>query len=342
MKLKLFFVLPMLVLCSCHKDEPTPINPNDPTGSPGKKIYVINEGNYGSNNASITLFDTGNASNTEDYFKQQNGVGLGDVAQSMTLINGDFYIVVNHSNKIVVCGSDLKVKRTITGFVSPRYIVPVSSTKAYVSDLWANGVSIVDLVTGTRTGSIALPGKTEQMVFANNKVFVTNTDRDKIYVINTTSNLISDSITVGINAGSMVLDKNNKLWVLSSGTSSVTGRLCQIDPGNHAIVSSHNFTPDEKAGLLCINGTKDTLWYANKNGVCRMPITSAALPSIAFISSTLNIYGLAVHPTRYEVYVADANDYTSRSTIYAYKTSNAVLYGTFKAGLISNGFYFEP
>lgn len=336
---RIFILVTFFTFASCVKDKPSPLsNPN--AFGPAKKIYVVNEGNFGSNNASITFFDTGTANGSEDLYKDKNGVGLGDVAQSMCKINGDFYIVVNNSNKVVVCDTTLKLKRTITGLTSPRYIIGVSSSKGYVSDIYANGLSIVDLTTGTKTGSIALPGKSEQMVMLSGKVYVTNTERDKVYVINSSSNSIIDSIVVGINASSLVLDKNNKLWVLSSGTSSVQGKLSVIDPSSKSVIWSQNFGLTEKAGMLCINGTKDTLWYANKDGICRMPIVAPALPN-AFITSTGNIYGLGVHPSRFEVYVADAIDYVSKSKIFAYKTSTGALYGSFYAGFISNGFYFQ-
>jgi YVTN family beta-propeller protein len=332
-------LLSLLILASCKKDKPDPIVNNTYIG-PSKKVYVINEGNYGSNNAGITLFDTGTGNSITDKFKDKNGVALGDVAQSMSLINGDYYIVVNNSNKIVVCDTALKIKRTISGLTSPRYIIGVSAQKAYVSDYYANGLSIVDLNTGTKTGSITLHGSTEKMVYINNKVYVTNSSKDHVYVINTTNNSISDSISVGLNASHIVLDKNNKIWVLSSGTSSVQGKLSLIDPFSNSVTWSQSFALNDKASLLCLNGTKDTLWYANKDGICRMPIKSTILPN-AFITSTSNIYGLGIHPTRHEVYVADAIDYVSQSKIFVYKASSGTYFGSFKAGFISNGFYFE-
>lgn len=340
MKLKALLFSLLVILTSCKKDEPEP-DPNPPTPlSAAKKVYVVNEGNFGGGNASVSIFDTGTANTSEDYFKEKNGVALGDVAQSMCKINGDFYIVVNNSGKIVVCGSDFKVKRTISNLTSPRHIIGVSNSKGYVSDLYANGLSIVDLNTGTKTGSITLPGKTEQMVMLYSKVYVTNTDRDKVYVIDAATNTVTDSVFVGLNASSLVLDKNDKLWVLASGTSSVAGKLSLIDPVNNSITWTQDFGLNKKAAFLCINGTKDTLWFADKDGLCRMPITSTSIPN-AFITSSSNIYGLGVHPTRFEVYVADALDYIAKSKIYVYKTGTGAAFGNFKAGLISNSFYFD-
>ncbi len=340
MKLKLLLIPAVLILSSCKKDEPEP-DPNPPTPlSAAKKVYVVNEGNFGQGNAGVTIFDTGTGNRSEDYFKEKNGVAIGDVAQSMCKINGDLYIVVNNSNKVVVCGSDFKVKRTISNLTSPRYVIGVSNSKGYVSDLYANGLSIIDLNTGTKTGSISLPGATEQMVMLFSKVYVTNSAKDKVYVIDAATNTITDSIFVGTNASSLILDKNDKLWVLASGTSSVAGKLSLIDPVNNSITWSQDFSLYRKPGLLCVNGTKDTLWFADKNGICRMPIASTSLPN-AFINSTSNIYGLAVHPTRFEVYVADAMDFIAKSTIYVYRTSNGNPVGDFKAGFLSNSFYFD-
>ncbi len=331
----------VLTLSSCVKDKPEPVPSKQTILTTAKKVYVVNEGNFNSSNAGVSIYDTGNNAVIEDIYKEKNNVALGDVAQSMTKINGEYYIVVNNSNKIVVCGDDFIIKRTITGLTSPRYIIAVSNQKAYVSDIYANGLHIVDLNTGTKTGSITLKGDTEQMVMLFGKVYVTNASKDKIYVIDAVNNIITDSIVVGMNASSLVLDKNDKLWVLSSGSSSVTGKLSLIDPANNSITWSQNFgSTTERPGFLCINGTKDTLFYANNTGVCKMPISSTSLPS-AFITSTSNIYGLSVHPTRFEVYVADARDFVSRSKIFIYKSSNGEPVHDFLSGFLSNSFYFD-
>lgn len=342
MKKSHFAVLACIVtLVSCVKDKPEPVASTPTVLTNAKKVIVVNEGNFNGGNASISIYDTGTNKVVEDYFKEKNNVALGDVAQSITKINGDYYIVVNNSNKIVVCDGDLKIKRTITGLLSPRYILGVSNQKAYVSDIYANAIHIVDINTGVKTGSINLPGDTEQMVMLYGKVYVCNTSKDKIYVIDAANNIITDSIVVGINASSLVLDKNDKLWVLSTGSSSLTGRLSLIDPTTNSITWNQNFgSPLDRPSFLCINGTKDTLYYSMNGGICRMSIGATILPSV-FISTTANIYGLGVHPTRFEIYAADARDYVSRSKINIYSSSNGVSVNSFTAGFLSNGFYFE-
>jgi hypothetical protein len=51
-------------------------------------------------------------------------------------------------------------------------------------------------------------------------------------------------------------------------------------------------------------------------------------------------YGLGVNPRDYTIYAADALDYVQRSNIYIFDNNGNQL-SFFKAGIISNGFYFE-
>lgn len=66
----------------------------------GDQLLVLNEGGWGSNNASISKVNaaTGNAEN--DFFEKANGRGLGDVAQDIILDGSKAYIAVSFSNSI--------------------------------------------------------------------------------------------------------------------------------------------------------------------------------------------------------------------------------------------------
>ncbi len=335
-------ILVSFLLSSCVKDKPQ--NPNSPAVqlTNAKKVYVINEGNFGSANSSITLYDTGNSSVIEDFYKTQNNLILGEVTQSINYFNSNYYIVVNNSNKIVVCNSQFKKTGQITGLTSPRYILPITNQKAYVSDLYANSISIIDLNYNLKIGSIPCIGKTEQMCVIYNKVFVTNTDKNYIFVINTLNDVIIDSIYVGLNASSLVVDKNAKLWVLSAGnkSNSVLGKLSKINPISNQIEFSINFNLNDAPNHLCFNKTKDTLYYLNNN-IFKMNINDVSLPSNPIIlKGNKNFYGLGINPNDYTIYACDAQDYISKSTIYIYDV-NGNQKSFFKAGLISNGFYFE-
>ena len=69
----------------------------------------------------ICMIFKGNVEN--NIFSQINSFQLGDVVQSMNIIDEKAYIVVNNSSKIEVANIDsMNSIATIQGLISPRYI----------------------------------------------------------------------------------------------------------------------------------------------------------------------------------------------------------------------------
>jgi hypothetical protein len=58
-----------------------------------------------------------------------------------------------------------------------------------------------------------------------------------------------------------------------------------------------------------------------------------------YSNSTSNYYGLGISPEN-TIYLADAHDYSQRSTITVLK-SNGTVVSTFKVGVNANSFVFE-
>jgi len=330
---------------SCEKEDPLPVVPPSTTGISigiGDGVFVTNEGNFLGGNAKVSFYNFSDGTAVEDLFSSTNSLPLGDICQSMTLINGKEYIVVNNSGKIEVCNpSNLLRVTTITGFTSPRFIVPVSASKAYVSDYISNSISIVNLVNNTRTGSFPFPGASEAMVLVGNDVFVSSINRDKVYVINSTTDLIVDSIPVAMGGNSLQLDGNGDLWVLCYGdyVTSSPGGLYRINTSTHGVELSLPFTTAESPTKLCANNAGDTLYYLNYS-VYRCPITTIALPTLPFITATTqSFYGLGIRPLNGEVFVTDAIDYAQRGKLLRYTPSGTLL-DTELVGIIPGGIYF--
>lgn len=340
----LYFIIIALALVSCIKDKPQEPQKTVANIAYDDKVLVINEGNFGWGVGYISLYDPTSGAVIEKYDQQQNsGNTLGNVCQSITKHNSNYYIVVNNSNKIVVVNSsDFVQKNTITGFNSPRYLLPITYNKAYESDLYANSIQIVDLNTNSISGSIPCIAGTEEMALIYNKAFVTCTNSNYCYVINTITDVITDSVYVGKSASSIIIDKYSKIWVLSSGntTSAQLAKLSRINPITLQVEQAYTFNSNESPFRLCTNKTKDTLYFLNK-GVFQMPITSSNLPNNAIISQgSKNYYALSVNPKDYSIYVADAIDYVQRSKVEIYKPNGSYI-TNFTAGIITNGFMFE-
>lgn len=329
---------------ACVKDKPVKPSSGNVTIQSDSRVLVINEGNYGWGNASVSAYDASNGSIVVDYFKSQNNnQSLGDVCQSATKFNGHYYLVVNNSGKVVELDAiSFKQTHVINGFNSPRYILPVSYNKAYVSDLYANSIQVVDLNQHAILKTIPCSGWTEQMAQWYNKVFVTNIKSNYCYVIDASTDMIIDSVAVGKGAASLDLDQNSKLWVLSGGSpaDNINGRLSRINPLTLQVEWSQNFPSAESPKNLCFNSTRDTLYYLN-NGVFHMSIQNAQLPAAAIINMGNKLfYGMGVHPVNNQLYISDAIDYVQASKVMIYSPSGQLI-SSFSAGTNTNGFVFE-
>lgn len=307
-------------------------------------VYISNEGNFQSANSSVSYFNPSNVTIFQDVYEQANSQSPGDICQSMKMINNKLYLVVNNSGKIEIC-DPLTMRRiqTITGLGSPRYILPVNATKAYVTDTYSNLISIVDLGNNSVTGTINLNGWTEQMISSNNKIFVTNTTSNYLFILDPANDVVSDSILISKGANSICEDVNGKLWVLCGGDFSGTyvAFLYRINPTTNQAEIGYQFASSDFPLRLCINGTGDSLYYIN-NGVFKMSIASTFLPSTPFVSSSgNNFYGLGIDKVRNEIYVSDAIDYIQRGRIFRYKADGTAI-DNFLAGIIPGDFLFLP
>lgn len=98
------FALAITVLASCKKDN---IDDIYVAGNYEDGYFVTNEGNFGTGNGSISFVDEYGAVEN-DVFASINSFALGDVVQSMNIINDNAYILVNGSSKIEVASVSSK------------------------------------------------------------------------------------------------------------------------------------------------------------------------------------------------------------------------------------------
>lgn len=342
MKLQYHLLFFVWIFASCVKDKPVPAGPVKLSLSSSKKVYVVNEGNFGSGNASVSLYDPATGQVVENIYQTVNGTGLGDVAQSLAFVNEKFYLLVNNSSKILVCDAGFKKLAQVNGLASPRYMQPVSNNKAYVSDLYANAIHVIDLSLNTRVKTIACPGWTERMVMLYNKVLVTNPKRSYAYFINTITDAIEDSVFVGTNAYGVVLDNHDKAWVLASGDSvkAQLPRLSAVNLLSGKVDMYLDFKSEDKPGNLCLSAGKDSLYFLNR-GIYKMSVGATTLPVSALIpASGRNYYGLGITPANFRIYASDALDYSQKSNVYIFDANGKEL-SFFKSGINTNGFYFE-
>ncbi len=367
-KLKyLFLLLIPLLLAGCMNDNSLYDFHKLVVNKEGRAVFIINEGNFMYGNASLSYYNPQDGEVLNDIFYNTNALPLGDVATSMSIMDSLGYVVVNNSGKIYIINiNTFKYVGKITGLTSPRNIYFINRHKAYVTDLYAKAITIVDPATRQITGSISIDNhnpkfyqhSSEQMVFFGKYAFVNSWSYDnKILIINTLTDKLVDSITVVKQPNSMVLDKNNKLWVLSDGGfkgsayGQDTAALTRIDPVSRKVEALFRFPdPGASPSGLCLNAAGDTLFFLYNSwtggvvpdaGVYAMNVDASVLPDMPLIPQGNHLfYALGVDPGSGHIYVSDARDFLSRGEVYVF-SGQAALLDSLRVGIIPGSFCFK-
>jgi len=334
------YIAVILFGLSCKKREIGPQFLVEPLFK-GEKVLILNEGNFGWGNSSITAYDPANYQVANAVYYSANDLPLGDVCQSGTRWGGYYLIVVNNSNKIEILDTNtLEIIDELPSLGSPRYVLPGQNGKAYVSDLYANQLGVVDIETKQLATTITMPGWVEEMVYANGSLYGTCPSNDCLVRVDTATNSLLETISIEAGPVSIVKDRNDMLWALSNGIGSVPARLSVIDPATNNVVRVLEFDGAAQPTQLKINGTGDELYYIYGSGVCRMSVEATEVVSEAFIEGYWQTpYGLAVQPETGEIYLTDVKDFIQPGQAYRF-TSTGQLLDSISCGTIPQSIVF--
>jgi DNA-binding beta-propeller fold protein YncE len=344
-----------LLSSSCEKD---PLAIGDANLNFDRGIFVINEGQFLSANASVSFIDKERDSVYNHIFYQANQVPLGDVAHSMSIWQDDAYLVVNNSGKIYRTDRlNMNYHSKITGLVSPRSIIIAETNqmkaKAYISDLYSGKILVADPIEGSLLDSIDISRgtdrfSTEQMIYFNNKLYVACWSYgQQILVIDTSTDLLVDSIEVGKQPNSMVLDKQGYLWVLSDGGFPYSpfgqekASLSRINLETYTVETMKiwddiRLSPTD----LCINNRGDSLYFIGE-GVFKISLAMEGFAEALIPENGRHFYSLGVDPEDGKVYVGDAVDYQQDGWVYQFSPGGAVM-DSFRVGVNPGYFCFTP
>lgn len=342
----------ILFLAACKKEDKISEPPKIPVG---KRVFVVCEGSLGNGNSGLVMFLPEQDTSYEEVFKSINGASPGDVLQSMIAIGDSYFLCVNNSDKIVVINkADLKITGSIAVH-QPRYILPVSATKAYVSSLFDNSFYIINPQTLKLTGSINLPAKNaEGMLLWNDKAIIScwDTATNNLVVINT----VTDGIATQINIGNVapqeaIFDKEGKLWVLSGNVAQgKDAALTKLNATTGQIEKLYNFPNKAEVVRLVMNDAKDSLYFIEldysggiqNNGVYRMGIKAGSLPSQAFIPAQQFQYfwALGIEPGTGNIFVGDPKGFIQKGTVMIYGR-DGILQQQFATAVGPGHFFFD-
>lgn len=308
-------------------------------------FYLLNEGNMGSNKATLDYYDytTGKyhkniyATINPDVVKE-----LGDVGNDIKIYGGKLYAVINVSNKVEVM--DARTVKRIGQIQIPncRYMA-FANGKAYVSS-YAGPVIIepnapigyvaeVDTATLQVLRKVIVGYQPEEMAIAGNKLYVANSGGYRVPNYDRTVSVIDlatfteiKKIDVAINLHHIKADRYGDLYVSSRGDYyDVQPSLHVIDTKTDKVTKSmqlassnlwmHGDTAYIYGSAFNYNTHDWTISYSMLDLK-----TETILPGSFITDGTdKNIkmpYGVAVHPVTGDIYVTDARDYVSPGTLY--------------------------
>nr|WP_294780347.1 DUF5074 domain-containing protein [uncultured Flavobacterium sp.] len=336
------------VSCSDNDDEN-----REPRGNYDGGVIILNEGNNGTANASVSYLSTDLQVENNVFSTINPDKVTGDTAQNIGFNGDNAYLVLNGSNKIeVVNRYTFKSIATITTkLVNPRYIT-FSNGKGYVTNWGAPGdttddyVAVLDLSSNTVTSTIPVKEGPEKILENDGKLYVTHKGGwgfgNSLTIINASTNTVITNFVVGDIPSALVKD-NGTLYVLCDGMpyyapTETPGKIVKINLNTNAITSTINFTGITHPGFLDIEDNK--LYYTVGNSVYTAPTSTTTLPATALfkVEEITTLYGFAVEDDK--IYLADALNYSDPGDIYIYSTAGA-FNKTFSVGILPNGFYFN-
>ncbi|MDR1339158.1 MAG: YncE family protein [Prevotellaceae bacterium] len=342
--------LACLASCRDNEDEiipstETPVTEGETT--PVKGFFLLNEGNMGSNKASLDYFDYESGIYHKNIFPERNpGVvnELGDVGNDIQIYGSKLYAVINCSHLLEVM--DVNTGRHIEAISIPncRYIV-FDKGYAYLSS-YAGPVLIdpnarlgyvarIDTASLKVLDTCVVGYQPEEMVVAGNKLYVANSGGYRVPNYDNTVSVIDletfrevRKIVVGINLHSMKPDRHGNIYVTSRGDyRNVHSNTYIINTKTDMVTRTLNLP----ASKLCPAGDSmyvySTEWshITNTNTISYAIINTLTQTVVSrnFITDGTEKkievpYGLAVNPETREIFVTDAKDYVNPGTLYCF------------------------
>lgn len=345
-------VLLALSLAACREDEPILLPEVVPTTQPEytsiSGFYLLNEGNMGSNKATLDYMNYGEGNYHRNIFARANPTQvkeMGDVGNDLGIYGGKLWCVINRSNKIDVLDKNTAVKvgqvdvpncrfikfhggyAYVTSYAGPVTIDPDYKQRGYVAKIDTATLQVVDtcLVGFQPDGLDIVNGK---IYVANSGGYMVPNYENTLSVIDLATFKQEKRVPVAINLNLVMSDRHGVLWISSRGDYySVPSKLYAFDTRKQRLVDSI----DVRVGNMWLDG--DSLYIvasewsyvtmSNTGSYAIVDVVSHQVVTHNFITDgtegSIKIpYGIAVNPLSKDIYVTDARDYLTPGRLYCF------------------------
>lgn len=332
------------VACSDDDDAPVVDSEVSKVALPRHRMFILNEGKAGLNNAGIGFYaPDNNMASIDDIFYLQNDMHLGDTAQDMIVEGGKIYVAVHGSNYLArlngACVEEARVSfaddTELVGGI--RYI---AAEDGYVYASFHGGMvakinaKTMQVEAKLRTSETNLEG----VAIAGDNLYVSNSFiktsegyeyYNDVFVIDLNTFTLKDTLTVVENPNDMT-EEDDKVFVISTTYSRESYVLQLIDPAAGNSVSELCYATEMAAGdgvLYLVDSRTDySLWPVTStvNTFFSYDIKAGRVVNESFLKNapaelaSSSIYMMTVDDENGDIYIG-VTDYNSNGDMYRFK-----------------------
>jgi hypothetical protein len=291
-----FYLFTLFLFISCRNDVMVVPMEDINTGGKTEKseiigMYLLNEGNMGSNKSTLDYLDLSGNDSTVHYYRNiysernpNTVMSLGDVGNDCQIYGSRLWLVINCSNKVEVTRASDAVRIGKVNIPNCRYITfkdGYAYVSSYVGSVQEPGhynaqspsplgsIYKVDTLTLEKIDSCSVGYQPEEMAIVNGKLYVANSGgyqgmtgqgyESTVSVVDPETMQETDKIEVAANLHHVKADSYNQLWVTSRGNyvdQSSNIYWLQPDANGKMQVGGHL---NQSVSDLCIVG--DSLYF---------------------------------------------------------------------------------
>lgn len=373
MKKSILLIILLTLIFSCRGDEYIFVYSEEetltqPENTAIKGFYVLNEGNMGSNKATLDFFDYTTGTYRRNIYAEANPdviKELGDVGNDIKIYGSKMYAVINVSNIIEVLDAKTTKRIKTIPLQNCRYVT-FKDGKVYASS-YAGPVSLdpnapigkvaeIDTVSLSIKREVVVGYQPEEMVVVGNNLYVANSggyrfpnyDRT-VSVVDLNSFTEIKKINVAINLHHIAKDDDGDLYVSSRGDYyNVPSSLFLVDSKTGTVKKDFKIAVSEMTivnGKLYYYGNEfnyNMHSYKKSFGIIDVKteqIISNKIIDQEYVDAIKTPYGIAVNPITEDIYMTDARNYVSTGFVYCFDKSGKLKWKT-EGGNIPAHFVF--
>ena len=287
------------------------ITPSSPAIDSGQSIAFTASWSGGTSSYSASLYSspTSTCSQQSTLIQQDIGISSNSVTFSAVAPTSNTYyctyITDNDLNSYLT-----KAITSTSGYSGPEGMAfSHSGTYAYVANLYANNVVIINTATNTVTGAITAGFNSPEGVAispSGTYAYVTNYNSNNVVIINTATNTVTRAITAGFNSPEGVAISNSGTYAYV--TNYFSNNVVIINTATNTVTGAITTGTDFPEGVAI--SPSGTYAYVTNSGSGNMVIintaTNSVVSTMAF-GSFSTPQGVAIAPSGSYAYLAMCN-----------------------------------